>query len=129
MIDHEALVEKYLVLPTALARSIDAEFEHVMTKIKKKLVNGGIPRMLSSAGSEVFIKSICEAIPTYLRVASDYLKLFARNSLVLLQDSGGVEMKIDVESTGEDGTTLQFICLGAVWDPKASRCSRSRDVV
>jgi hypothetical protein len=60
----EALVEKYLGLPTALGRSTDAEFEHIMSKVKR-LVNRGIPRMLSSAGREVYIKSICQAIPTY----------------------------------------------------------------
>lgn len=60
----EALVEKYLGLPTAIGRSTDAEFEHIMSKVKR-LVNGGIPRMLSSVGREVYIKSICQAIPTY----------------------------------------------------------------
>ena len=42
----------------------DSEFEHIIAKTKK-LVNGGIPRMLSSAGREVLIISICEDFPTY----------------------------------------------------------------
>jgi hypothetical protein len=35
----EALVEKYLGLPTALGRSTKEEFEHIVTRIKK-LING-----------------------------------------------------------------------------------------
>jgi hypothetical protein len=35
----EALVEKYLGLPTALGRSTEEEFEHIVTRIKK-LING-----------------------------------------------------------------------------------------
>ena len=60
----EALGEKYLGLPTGLGRSTDSQFEHIIAKVKK-LLNGGIPRLLSSAGREVFIKAICQAIPTY----------------------------------------------------------------
>jgi hypothetical protein len=37
-IEAEALVEKYLGLPTALGRSIDDQFEHIVARIKK-LVN------------------------------------------------------------------------------------------
>jgi hypothetical protein len=34
-IDAEALVEKYLGLPTALGRSVDGQFDHIVTRIKK----------------------------------------------------------------------------------------------
>jgi hypothetical protein len=34
-IEVEALVEKYLGLPTALGRSIDDQFEHIVARIKK----------------------------------------------------------------------------------------------
>uniref|UniRef100_A0A8R7RF30 Reverse transcriptase domain-containing protein n=1 Tax=Triticum urartu TaxID=4572 RepID=A0A8R7RF30_TRIUA len=60
----EALIEKYLGLPTALGRSSDSQFEHVVVQIKK-LVNGWAPKLMSSAAREVLIKSICQAIPTY----------------------------------------------------------------
>jgi hypothetical protein len=60
----EALVEKYLGLPTALGRSTDDQFEHIVTSVQK-LVAGWAPRLLNSAGREVLIKSICQAIPTY----------------------------------------------------------------
>uniref|UniRef100_A0A8R7R6G8 Reverse transcriptase domain-containing protein n=1 Tax=Triticum urartu TaxID=4572 RepID=A0A8R7R6G8_TRIUA len=60
----EALVEKYLGLPTALGRSTDENFQHILATIKR-LVAGWAPKLLSSAGREVLIKSICQAIPTY----------------------------------------------------------------
>ncbi len=60
----EALGEKYLGLPTALGRSSDAQFEYIMTRIKK-FVNGWAPKLLSFPGREVLIKSICQAIPLY----------------------------------------------------------------
>ena len=60
----EALVEKYLGLPTAIGRSSDDQFEHIVASIKK-LVNGWAPKLLNSAGREVLIKSICQAILTY----------------------------------------------------------------
>uniref|UniRef100_A0A8R7VKS3 Reverse transcriptase domain-containing protein n=1 Tax=Triticum urartu TaxID=4572 RepID=A0A8R7VKS3_TRIUA len=60
----EALVEKYLGLPTALRRFTDENFQHILATIKR-LVAGWAPKLLSSAGREVLIKSICQAIPTY----------------------------------------------------------------
>jgi predicted transcriptional regulator len=60
----EALVEKYLGLPTALGRSTDDQFEHIVARIKK-LVNGLATRKLSGAPREVLVKAICQAIPTY----------------------------------------------------------------
>ena len=63
-IEAEALVEKYLGLPTALGRSIDDQFEHIVARIKK-LVNGYATRNLSGAAREVLVKAICQAIPTY----------------------------------------------------------------
>lgn len=60
----EALGEKYLGLPTALGRSTDEQFEHIPTRIKK-LVAGWAPKLMNTAGREVLIKSICQAIPTY----------------------------------------------------------------
>jgi hypothetical protein len=63
-ISTEALVEKYLGLPTALGRSTDDQFEHIVATVNK-LVAGWAPRLLNMAGREVLIKSICQAIPTY----------------------------------------------------------------
>jgi ribonuclease HI len=63
-IDVEALVEKYLGLPTALGRLSDDQFEHIITKLKK-LVNSYAAKNLSGAVREVLVKAICQAIPTY----------------------------------------------------------------
>uniref|UniRef100_A0A8R7PSC9 Reverse transcriptase domain-containing protein n=1 Tax=Triticum urartu TaxID=4572 RepID=A0A8R7PSC9_TRIUA len=63
-IETEALVEKYLGLPTAISKSSDVQFEHIATNIRK-LVNGYVPKLLSSAAREVLIKAVCQAIPTY----------------------------------------------------------------
>lgn len=63
-IETEALVEKYLGLPTAIGKSSDVQFEHIATNIRK-LVNGYVPKLLSSAAREVLIKAVCQAIPTY----------------------------------------------------------------
>jgi hypothetical protein len=63
-IEAEALVEKYLGLPTALGRSADDQFEHIVARIKK-LVNGYTAKNLSGAARDVLVKAICQAIPTY----------------------------------------------------------------
>ena len=60
----ETLVEKYLGLPTSLEKSTDEQFEHIVATLKK-LVNGWALKLLNSAGREILIKSICQAIPTY----------------------------------------------------------------
>lgn len=60
----EALVEKYLGLPTAVGRSTEENFDHIVASIKK-LVAGWTPKFLYNAGREVLIKSICQVIPTY----------------------------------------------------------------
>jgi hypothetical protein len=63
-ISTEAKIEKYLGLPTALGRSTDDEFEHIITRIRK-LVKGWSPKTLSSAARETLVKAICQAIPAY----------------------------------------------------------------
>ena len=57
-------MEKYLGLPTSVGRSGDDQFEYIVASIKK-LVAGWAPKLLNSAGREVLIKAICQAIPTY----------------------------------------------------------------
>jgi hypothetical protein len=63
-IEVEALIEKCLGLPTALGRSTDEQFEHILTRIKK-LANGWTPKTLISAARGVLVKSVCQAILTY----------------------------------------------------------------
>jgi hypothetical protein len=64
-IQTEALVEKYLGLPTTLGRSTKEAFEYMPTRLKK-LVGTWCGREASCAGREVFLKSVAQAVPTYL---------------------------------------------------------------
>lgn len=56
-ITEEALVEKYLGLPTTLNCSTDEQFDHIATKMKK-FVQGWSPKLMSSSAIEVLIKSM-----------------------------------------------------------------------
>jgi hypothetical protein len=53
-IEVEAPVEKYHGLPTALGRSVDDQFEHIVGHVKY-LVNGLVARNLT--GAEVLVKA------------------------------------------------------------------------
>ena len=57
-------MEKYLGLPTALRRSRDKQFEHIISKLKS-LVRGWSPKQISTAAREVIVKAVCQAILTY----------------------------------------------------------------
>jgi hypothetical protein len=59
-----ALAEKYLVLPTALGRSTKEAFEYMPSRIKG-LVGMWSGREASSAGREVLLKPVAQAVPTY----------------------------------------------------------------
>jgi hypothetical protein len=87
-------VEKYLGLPTALGRSIDDKFEHIVAHIKK-LVNGYAARNLSGAAREVLVKAICQAIPTYSMSCFRLSKKMCKKitSIVARYWWGGDEMK------------------------------------
>lgn len=57
--------EKYLGLPTIVGRSRKAIFSCIKEQIWKKL-QGWEDKLLSRAGKEVLIKSVIQAIPTYI---------------------------------------------------------------
>jgi hypothetical protein len=63
-IDTEALSDKYLGLPTALGRSTTEVFDFMPTRVKG-LVGTWSGRQASSAGREVLLKSVAQAVPTY----------------------------------------------------------------
>lgn len=73
----EALMEKYLGLPTALGRSTDEQFEGIVSSLKK-LCKGWTPQLLNSAGREVLVKSVGQAITTFsmscFRLSKDVCK-------------------------------------------------------
>lgn len=57
--------EKYLGIPTIIGRSKKTIFAALKDRIWKK-VQGWKEKLLSRAGKEVLIKSVIQAIPTYL---------------------------------------------------------------
>ncbi|XP_021738796.1 uncharacterized protein LOC110705261 [Chenopodium quinoa] len=57
--------EKYLGIPTAPGRSKRVVFEALLDRIWKKL-QGWKEKLISRAGKEVLLKSVIQAIPTYL---------------------------------------------------------------
>ncbi|XP_048499407.1 putative ribonuclease H protein At1g65750 isoform X2 [Beta vulgaris subsp. vulgaris] len=57
--------EKYLGIPSISGRSKKAVFDSLMDRIWKKL-QGWKEKLLSRAGKEVLLKSVIQAIPTYL---------------------------------------------------------------
>ena len=60
----EALSDRYLGLPTALGRSTAEAFEYIPTRIRG-LIGTWSGREASSAGREVLLKAVAQAVPTY----------------------------------------------------------------
>lgn len=63
-IEKEALAEKYLGLPTAVGQSTSESFEFMPNRIRG-LIGSWSGRKASSAGREVLLKSVAQAVPTY----------------------------------------------------------------
>lgn len=63
-IDTEDLSDRYLGLPIALGRSTTESFDSLPSKIKG-LVGSWSGREASSAGREILLKSVAQALPTY----------------------------------------------------------------
>jgi hypothetical protein len=113
-ISSEALMEKYLGLPTALGRSTDEHFELIIAMIKK-LARGWIPKTLSSPGREVLVKAICQAIPTYSMSCFMLSKKMCQKSQVLSLASGGVVMSRKGNYIGGNGTILLSLNILVEW--------------
>jgi hypothetical protein len=101
----EALVEKYLGLPTALGRSTDELFKHIVAHIKK-LVNGYVCKKMSSASREIVVKAICEAIPTYLISCFRLSKKMCKNITSVVSRFGGEELNKRRRFTGSGAISL-----------------------
>jgi hypothetical protein len=63
-IETEALADRYLGLPTAVGRSNAETFEFMPARIKN-VIGSWSGREASSAGREVLLKSVGQAVPTY----------------------------------------------------------------
>ena len=77
-----------------MGRSTDEHFEGILSKIKR-LVNGWVPQFLNTAGREVLIKAICQAIPTYSMSCFRLSRKFCKkiNSVIARFFWGGDEKK------------------------------------
>jgi hypothetical protein len=64
-VQNETLQDTYLGMPTCLGRSPSSNFNYLTSRIWKR-INGCSDRPLSRAGKEVFLKSVAQAIPTYV---------------------------------------------------------------
>lgn len=64
LIPTEALSDKYLGLPTALGRSTTEAFEFLPARIRG-LIGTWSGREASSAGREILLNSVAQAVPTY----------------------------------------------------------------
>ena len=87
----EALGERCLGLPTSLQHSTNQHFDHILATIKK-LVASWTPKLLNSARREIFIKAICQAIPTYSMSCFKLSKKLCNSSYCTFL-SGGDETK------------------------------------
>jgi hypothetical protein len=57
----EAFNERYLGLPTAMGRITSGTFDHLGERIRSKIQSGS-ERLVSSAGREIFLKSVLLAL-------------------------------------------------------------------
>lgn len=62
---NEAFLSTYLGMPSWVGRSISNTFNFLADRIWKK-IRGWCDRPLSRAGREVMLKSVAQAIPTYV---------------------------------------------------------------
>ena len=64
-VHNESLSEKYLGMPSDVGSSVNGAFKYLKDRVWKK-VQGWLEQSLSAGGKEVLIKSVAQAIPTYL---------------------------------------------------------------
>ena len=70
----EAFNERYIGLPTAVGCINSGTFDHIGERIRCKM-QGGYEHMVSYVGKEILLKSVIQAIPTYLM---SYFKLMMK---------------------------------------------------
>lgn len=88
-IETEALADKYLGLPTTVGRSTAEPFEFMSTRIKG-VIGTWSGWAASSAGREVLIKSVAQAVLTYSMSCFLLSKITCKKMRTAYQISGGV---------------------------------------
>jgi hypothetical protein len=78
----EAFSERYLGLPTAVGRMTRGSFDRIVERIHGKIQ--GCERMLSSAGREIFLKFVIQAIPTHSMSCFELTKKVCKNLMSLI---------------------------------------------
>ena len=63
-VQNKSLGEKYWGMPTAVGQSKNGTFRYLRDRVWEK-IRGWMEKLLSTAGKEVFIKSVVQAIPVY----------------------------------------------------------------
>lgn len=63
-VQNESLSDMYLGMPTDVGQSKKGTFKYVRDRVWEK-VRGWMQKLLSTAGKEVMIKSVAQAIPVY----------------------------------------------------------------
>ena len=63
-VHNESLSERYLGMPTDVGHSKNGTFKYLRDRVWEK-IKGWMAKLLSSAGKEVLIKSVAQAIPVY----------------------------------------------------------------
>ena len=64
LVHKETLNERYLGMPTDVGRSKNGTFKYLRDRVLEK-IKGWMEKLLSSAGKEVLIKAVAQAIPVY----------------------------------------------------------------
>ena len=80
-VHNESLSEKYLGMPTDVGASTNGAFKYIKDRVWKK-VQGWLEQCLSSGGKEILIKSVAQAIPTFLCPVLSSLEVYASTSMV-----------------------------------------------
>jgi hypothetical protein len=122
-IETEALADKYLGLPTAVGRSTAESFEFMPTRIKG-IIGTWSGRAASSAGREVLLKSVAQAVPTYSMSCFLLSKITCKKMRAAMSNFwwGGVQRTTDTY-TGSAGIVSHSINQKEEWVFATYMCS------
>ena len=78
-VHNESLSDRYLGMPTDVGESKMGTFKYLKDRVWEK-VKGWMEKLLSSAGKEVLIKAVAQALSVFPWRVSDYPGVFVRTS-------------------------------------------------